>query len=62
MCDGLSHSKTEISSPEIFNPDQIGFIAGRHSFSNTRRRFNIISPTADSAKIVFCLDAEKAFD
>lgn len=45
------------------NPDQIGFILERHSFSHTQRLLNLLySPTTDSPELVLSLDAEKAFD
>lgn len=47
----------------LVNPDQTGFISGRHSSSNTCRLLNILySPPTDSPELVLSLDAEKAFD
>ncbi len=47
----------------LVNPDQTGFISGRHSSSNTRRLLNILySPSTDSPELVLSLDTEKAFD
>lgn len=49
--------------PNIIAIDQTGFMLGRHSFHNTRRRQNIISaPSLITPKMIISLDAEKAFD
>ena len=43
----------------LVNPDQTGFISGRHSSSNTRRLINILySPSTDCPELVLSLDAE----
>ena len=59
--EGVSHLHRVISS--FVNPDQTGFISGRHSSSNIRRLLDILySPSTDSPELVLSLDAEKAFD
>lgn len=53
----------QIVIPSLINPDQTGFITGRHLSSNTRRLVSILyPPPTDSPKLVLFLDAEKAFD
>lgn len=50
--------------PDIIDPDQTGFIKGRHSYCNTRRLFNIICHLNRNLTpgILVAMDAEKAFD
>uniref|UniRef100_A0A674MN32 Endonuclease/exonuclease/phosphatase domain-containing protein n=1 Tax=Takifugu rubripes TaxID=31033 RepID=A0A674MN32_TAKRU len=56
-------ARTERVISALINPDQTGFILGRHSSSNTRRLLNVLySPPTDSPELVLSLDAEKAFD
>uniref|UniRef100_A0A669DKG7 Reverse transcriptase domain-containing protein n=1 Tax=Oreochromis niloticus TaxID=8128 RepID=A0A669DKG7_ORENI len=49
--------------PQIIASDQTGFMAGRHSYDNSRRLLNIIHTSCNSIpEFVVSLDAEKAFD
>lgn len=49
--------------PALIDPDQTGFISGRHSSSNSRLLLNILfSPSTDLPEMFLSLDAEKAFD
>uniref|UniRef100_A0AAX7TNI0 Reverse transcriptase domain-containing protein n=1 Tax=Astatotilapia calliptera TaxID=8154 RepID=A0AAX7TNI0_ASTCA len=48
---------------QIIAFDQTGFMAGRHSYDNSRRLLNIIHTSCNSIpEVVASLDAEKAFD
>ena len=48
----------------VIHPDQNGFLAGRFSFFNSRRLFNIMYAKykPDDKPVVISLDAERAFD
>lgn len=46
----------------LIDPDQTGFVPGRHIYFNLRRLFNIIYQKQKDESVVIALDAEKAFD
>lgn len=49
---------------QVINPDQTGFIAGRHYGDNVRRLLNLMSlyKTKQEETMILSLDAQKAFD
>ncbi len=56
--------RMETVLPLIISEDQMGFVKGRHSFSNIRRLLNIVltSNISHVPEAVLSMDAEKAFD
>ena len=63
ICKALARRFEKIK-PNIMNPDQTGFIKGRHSTNNTQRLINLIDyyNRQNRDAIIASSDAEKAFD